>query len=719
MAGTIKLRFTTQALDFSPLTRGRVTVKFQTKAGQAVDLFEDLVQGAASAYKFQEVAWIDGSSGEDAQQAINFAQAINRDYKGVGLVQTGFPQLPNISAQAVGNEVTITALEGTFLSGSSYTGNVLVVAIDPPSNTADPTTPVISVVASATGDCNVINYNVTATTGVAPFRLVNNGVDVIPSWNGSTTSLALARGSVNKIFVEDLDGEFSVPITVNVPRKLDGANFEVALTPGVGNSDVTVNWPEPVAGVTPLEYALTAADAVAATGYQSSNVFPAVLEGAYKLWVRDKFGCEVTKLVTVAGYADPVAGSTPKYSRISDFNTLSFSRRSPGRKNYDTALSFEEVVGVPKQALFEFTAEDQIQTQFRSSFPFHQITLHKCDGSKEDLPFLLIQQNIGVAEKVDCKVFPVEAALAGVYFVGGNSYEPGTLTVTGSSPYSSGLPTWAETGRFVSVGSMGTKEIKGVGYDSDLGVMYFTVEASIAAQADDTVQATYNRHDYNLYRCDFPMSKVSDRAYVTIEMGYSSTEIEVAYQSEAIRRITDTSKHLKIEWSGFKNLGDMVFVDGYKGVMWIKGRIRPVPIGTAKNYEGSEEVYPLSHTQRIGQRVSIPVMTPKQWAKFGLVSAIAEGGTLLIEDMELVREGAIEAEEQGSTNFSNVECEFAYTGDGLGEVTEEVVLNPSTGVEGGGGTGKEGVTGWEGFTRIAMADGKYLRLSAGAFISFG
>lgn len=686
-------------------------------------MFEDLVQGAPSAYKFQEVPYQVGlESSTNYGQAVNYANAFNRDWSFTGVQLTGGLQQANIQASVVGNEVTLTAQTGTFLAGSIYNGNVLIVDIDPPSNTADPVTPVISVVKEGTGYCSVINYNVTATAGVAPYSLVVNGVEQIPGWNGNTTTIALARDSVAKIWIVDNDGNLSQPTVesngkVNVPRKLSPANFETVLTPAAGSADLTVNWPAPVAGVTPIEYSLTASDAVAAGTYQTSNVFPGVLDGTYKLWIRDVYGCEISKTVTVVGYADAANGSTLKYFRISDFNSLSFSRRSSGRKNYDTALSFEEAVGLPKKVFFDFTAEDQIQTQFKSSFPFHQVTLFKCDGTKEDLNFLEIQQNIGVAEKVDCRTYPVSTGVTGVYFIGGDLYEPGTLTVVGDSPYSSGLPSWAEVGQFVSLGALGTKEIKSIGYDTDLGVLYFTVDASIAAAADDTVQATYNRHDYNLFRVDFPMSKVSNRAFLRIEAGYSSSEIEVTYQSEAIRRITDTSKYLKIQWSGFKNLGDMVFVDGYQGIMWVKGRIRPTPFGESKTFDGTDEVYSLSQKQRTDQRASIPLMTPKQWVKFGLVSAMAEGGTLLIEDMELVRLGGIEAEELGDSNYSNVECEFAYTGDGLNEVSSEAVLNPSTGTVGGGGTGKipTGTT----VSLLRLSDGTFVRFTDGAFLAVG
>ncbi len=719
MAGTIKIRFQTQALDSPPYTRGIVTIRFNDGT-QTLDLREILTQSAPPAYHFLEVAWIDGSSGEDAQQATNFATSFNRDYATVGGIQQGPLFGKNLTATANGNEVTITADRGTFDTGSNYSGNVLIVNIDPPDNNPEDPTPVLVASEAGTGDCSVINYNVAATAGTAPYDLYINGVLQIPGWNGLSTTVALARGVVSKLIIIDDNALQSEDVKVNVPRRLNANNFSDEQFPIIGAADVTINWDTPVAGVTPLEYSLDPTSATTGGAYQTSNVFPAVLEGPWKLFVKDKYGCEVSRILTVTGYTDPTAPeNSVEYFLISDFNSLAFSRRNADRKNYDTALSFEDNVGVPKTGFFEFTESDQIQTQFKSSYPFHQVTLFKCDGSKEDLNFLLIQENIGTKEKVDCEIFPVDSTTTGVYFTAGDQYEPDTTNVIGGSPYDSGLPAWAEIGQFVTLGTLGSKAITSISYDADLNVLYFTVDGVTGAAQTDQVQVIFNRHPYNVFRCDFPMTKVTGRAFMRIEPGYDSDNIITKYvhQSEPLRRITDTSKHLKIQWSGFKNLGDMLFVDGYQGIMWVKGRIRPIPIGSAETFDGTDEVYSLEQSQRIGQALFIPLMTPKQWVKFGLVSGISQGGTLIIEDMELVRTQTIEAEELSDSNWSNVSCEFGYAEEGLNVVKGEVVLSPSTGTEGGGGTGKEPVIGWQGFKRLKLEDDTYLRLESGWFVA--
>lgn len=694
--------------------RGQVNLLFTDPDGTAHNLFEKVVDGVPTNYEFQRVPWITGlESSLSFGQASNYANAFNRDYKHVGGTN-------NLKATLSGNVVTITG-EGTFEAGSNYTGDMIGVTFGTPANTTPVVDPVLAASATSTGSCSVIEYELEASLGTGLYSLTRNGVVIQTGWDGSSQNVAMVRGAVSKIFVTDDDGLFSNAITLNVPRKLVANDFQVDIVLGVGGSDLTITNLVPVTGTTPVTYALVDTGD-AASGYQSSNLFPGTPAGTYDLYIKDKFGCEVFRTIVVATVDVPVEDTDLRYFKVSDFNSLSFSKQDTKRKGYLNSLSWQENVGIRKQSLFRFSEDDNIQTQFKSSYPYHVITLFKCDGTKEALSFLQIQENIGVAEKVDCKLIPVDEGI-GVYFDGGNKYTPGTTTVVDTSPYTS-LPTWGEIGQIVTIEGVGIKEITGTGYDADLNKLYFTVDGTIASATDSKVQTTYNRHPYNVFRCDFPMTKVSNLAFVRIEAGYDvdgEVLIDQTWQSETIKVLSqqeiDGRQFIRAEWTGFKVLDGFIFDSSYKGIMWVKGRIRPFPVSESKTFDGSDRTYPLEQIARMGQKVTIPVMTPKQWNKFNLISGISIGGTLWIEDMELVRTGAVEAEDVGDTNFSNITAEFAYAGEGLSIESDEIVLNPSTGVEGSGLTGKEPVIGWTGFKRLRLDSGTYLRFEDGSFIA--
>lgn len=706
MASTLKLTFVVEPLDPAPYVRGEVQIKFNDgTSNHSLDEILDL--GNLGTGYFKEETYSPGNETlVNGIQASNYALAFNRDHKNVGGTK-------NIFASVVGNEVTLTAKKGTFSTGSSYTGNVLTIGFLAPNNQTTVDDLVLSSSPTSNGTCSVIEYDVAATGGTGPYTLRNGSTILLSNWDGLSTTLAFARGEQHNLILTDSDS-LSDTLTINVPRTLIASEFKQRVVPFIGGSDLTIDSVNPVTGTTPIEYSLDG------TNYQTSNIFPGILEDTYTLYIRDKFGCEVTKTIVVYGLGDATEEERIRKFIVSDYNSLSFSKdtvfNNYNRKNYSNTLSYEEAVKLPKKATFYFTSDDDIETQFKSSYPFHVVTLFKCDGTKENLPFIKIQENLGVTEKVDCKLFPITDGI-GVYFDGGNSYTPNTTTIIDNSPYTTGLPSWAEIGQYVAFGTLGTKEIKSIGYDKDLQKMYFVVDGTITVAANDTAQVTYNRHDTDVYRCDFNMSKVSDKAFVRIEMGWSFDEIEDSYSSEPIKLLKDTTNYLKHEWSGYKNIGDMIFVDGIKGIMWVKGRIRPYPISEAQTYDGTDQTYSLEQVARMGQKATIPTMTPKQWNKFNLVSGITQGGNLYIEGMELVRTGSIEFEELDQSNYSNVSCEFAYAGESLYINNDEIVLNPSTGVVGSGGTGKDPVLGWDGFRRIQLNDGTYLRLESGTFIA--
>ncbi len=718
MAGSITVQLQTQVLDFGPLTRGAITIKYKaTPSSPALDLSLDLVLGPPTTYEFQEVAYIDGVSGEDDQQAANYAQRWNANYASVG------GGAKNIQAVASGDTVTITATLGEFESGSNYSGNVLIVGIGAPNNTPDSITPQFTATALDTGGCSVIDHEFVATAGTAPFKLYINDVEQLSSWDGLATTLALVRGAISKVEIEDANNEFSNAQNINVARRQVQTEFEAQLLSNGSSVSITVVNNSPVAGIDPFEYSLDDTTQITGQNYQTSNIFPSVSDGTYFLFIKDKFGCEFKKNVAVA--VDQAEGAEILRTFIvSPMQSLSFSKRDTGLKNLVNTLSFEEELSLPKRGLTHFISSDEIQTQFKSSYPFHVVTLFKCDGTKEELFFNQIQQNIGVEEKFDCKTFPLtkespsDPDLIGVYFAGGNEYEPNTTTSIDASPYDGSLPDWAnQVDKFAQFDSLGVKQIKGIGYDSDRNAMYFIVEGIISAEVDDKVQGVFNRHDYNVFRFDFSMSKVSNLAFVRIEAGWSFDEIDQVWQSETIKLLTNIKDFFRIDFEGFKILGDMLFIDGIKGIMWVKGRVRPYAIGEAETYDGETRTYPLSQDARVGIRVTIPLMTVAQWIKFNGVSGISIGGKISINNMEVVRLSPIEESQIGDTNYSEVQCEFAYSSDQIAEKPDEIVYNTSTGVEGSGGSGIEPFVGWEGFERLKLEDDTYLRLEDGAFIS--
>lgn len=685
---TISIRFQTQALDFSPLTRGVVTVVFND-GNQDLPLSLILINNAAPSGYFQEVGWINGNSGEDSLQANNYAAAFNRDYSFVGNVPNGLPQVGNLKATVVDDTVTITATNGTFVSGS-YTGNVLTVSGFTINNTTQVTTPILASSLTGNGDCSTVEYSLTATSGTPPYTLKNGTTTLVSGWDGTARLEDISRevGSVT-FNVTDANGQTASKTSI-VPRKLKIGEFKIRATQYVGYSDVLIENSNPVANTFPLEYSLDAQGALTGMSYQLENVFPGILPGFYELFVKDKYGCEVTKTVQIVAYQDATEEQNPRYFDVPKGNSIIMSECTTFNKdikpNYNNTLSFNELSDVRYKVTQYFDPSDFEPVHFKSSYPYHVITLHKDDGTKQDIPPILVQENLGSIEKVDCELFPLNGQTA-VYFDGGNEYEPNTTTVTGASSYTQFLPSWAVEGQFVSLDGLGAFEIIDIGYDAVLQRGYFVVDALIGAATSGKVQVTWNVQPYNVFECYVPFSNVN-RARLVIEKGFGFDTIDgKPWISEILATKENEFDDLLIEWSSSKNQSDIVFFSGVKFKKRVKGKLRAVFPNSSEISEGDSRAYSIDQNFYQHYRLEIDKLSAREIHHL-LVASSTDG--FKVNGELMIKKGDAEIEPLGESNYYNFRCDYAYGGNQSATQPDSLALNSSTGVIGGGGTGKPG-----------------------------
>ncbi|MEM7485032.1 MAG: hypothetical protein AAF348_07470 [Bacteroidota bacterium] len=649
-------------------------------------------------------------------QASFYTFAVNRDFKNLG-------EQNNINATVQQNTITVEANIGVF-SNIIYSGFALDWSVLDIQNGIQPVTKVFEYERDGFGDCTVERYIATsAQGGVSPYRLTTTDGNLIEDWNGlDPVKFNLLRTKLHTGGLFDSLGALIKDFSQNPTRKLDSNDFTVDIRNYLGQafSDVTITTAISRSGTEPLEYSLDG------NNWQSSNVFGGQQEGNYTAYVRDKYLCAVQKTFVIQDVSNVNESEREVYFKVSEYNSLGFYRNDMHsesvRKNYDNTPSFKEDVGISKTALYRFPKSSQIGTKFNSSYPYHIVTLHKADGSKSNIDFIRIQENLGVIERVDCELFPIRTELntisggtavinngIGVYFNGGNTYQSGTTDILQSSPYESGLPSWALKGNLVDLDSLGIVEITETNlFDEDRGVLYFKINGTIEERSD-IVQVQYDRHPYNVFRFDIDMGKINQNGnFIKIEPGFEFNSVDQrnVHKSEWFNLLQDTSKYLKIWWKGFRNIGEMIFLDNMECEMWIKGRVRPVPSGESEFEDGDDRTRSINQEEYLRMLVDIPVMTPRQWRTFGLVGAIGNKGEVRIQDMKLVRIKPIEHEELGQSNISNISCEFAYASEATALTQQDPVLDVSTGIVGKGGSGTEDVEAWQvdGF-RLITEDG--------------
>lgn len=713
---TITITLQTQALDFAPLTRGVVNVIFND--GNQ-DLTLNLQLDSISIYKrFLEVAWVNGASGEDDQQAVNYKNAFNRDYPGVGSTGEGPIKAKNLTAVAQGNQVIITAINGTFPDGqSNYTGNVLTVGFTY-NNTVQVIAPKLTVTPTGNGDCDNVEYTISASGDGSPWAL-SDGLTIIDSnWDGTAIPYNMDRASIqHDIVLAEPSPSFSEldRLTVIVPRNLKIGEFKQRTTQNIGGSDILIESVNPVLGTTPIEYSLDVQGTLTGDNYQTSNTFPSVAPGFYELFVKDVFGCEVTKTIQVTAFEDPTETQNPRYFDVPKGNSIIMSEcvtfDEATKPNFNNTLSHNEPSIINYEITQYFNEKDFEPIHFKSSYPFHVATLHKCDGTKQNLPIVLVQENRGAKEKVDCQLFPIDGK-TGVYFDGGNLYEPDTTTIIDSSPYVTTTPRWDE-GQLVTIDGMGTFEVEELGYDADLQKGYFLIDTFLSSATSGIIQVIWNIQPYNVFECYVPFNTMN-KGRVVIEKGFSFSEIDGnLWASELLQVKENEIDDLLIEWNSIKNQSDIVFFSGVKFKKRIKGKFRPIFPNSSEIAEGDSRAYSLNQEFYQHYKLELDWLSAREVYQL-MVASKTDGFRVNGESLIMKEEATYE--ELGESNYYTFKCDYAYGGNNSAQQPDSIALNSSTGVIGGGSTGKPtSPPAYDGKTRLNIGGG-FLRIGEG-FVS--
>lgn len=728
---TITITFQTQALDFSPLTRGKVRVMFND-GNQDIPLDLNLTLGVSTAGFFQEVAWVDGMSGEDDQQAENFKFAFNRDYSRVGNPPSnGVPQQGNLITSVVDNVVTITATKGTFSETPSdhfYDGNVLVISGFTVNNSVQTNDPVLSISKTTTGDCDTVDHTFTVTGDGQPFRLASGGSDIETGWNGSQITESLQRGKTIPYQLYNTSGELVWDTSIQgnspfIPRKLAPGDFDVEVDSYEdGTSDLLITRVTFINFTTPLEYSLESdLNTVTGGNYQTSNAYAGIAAGEYNLFIKDVYGCEILKVISISGFQDATKNEQIRYFDIMEGQSIIFSEMPDHtaliKKNYFNTGSYNEVIGGARhRALHKFDALDNlIGTQFKSSYDYHVITLHKCDGTMVDIQPVIISQNLGAIEKLDCVLFPLTETETGVYFNGGNTYTPNTTTVLGTSIYNGTTPVWAEIGQLVFLNGSGLR-ITSTGYDQNRG-WYFVVDLVTASEGAGTVQVTYNKHDYNTFEFYLDVSDVDDKGVIIVEKGFETGGTPLIegnpWVSELLKKFEDTDEHLLFEWSDTKNRADIVLQSGISFSTRLKGEMVPDSDDESETAEGDSREYSIEQVRKLSFNILVEGVSFKQVMQLNIASAL-EG--FKVNGVPLVSKSKPEKSRYDKSNLWRWEAKFGY-GENLAAVQQdEIVLSVSTGVEGGGGTGFTIQPDLAPVTLMKFPDGTLVKFSDGKLI---
>jgi len=505
-----------------------------------------------------------------------YRTAFNLDYNSANLFTV--ESIRGAVNSGIGTVIITANFPNAVFSNASADGDVTFIIEN------EPSVPVISITSTSlseatTNKCQ--NVKVNATTSILATKILSPIV-VNPN-SANPFSFDWLRGQTFNLLVEDSNG-FQASQSITTPSVLTPDNFAITAnnSPNGGTAIIT---PIGLTGLE-LEYSL---DGVT---WQEENVFPGLSVGSFTAYMRDNFGCSVTKDFVISEF-----NVTEPYFYISKSNSIRFALRQTWNditifKTDENTLSCESDVVLPYQEIQDFKTEDIITSQFKSNYSTNIVKTIDSNGVQLNVPIYKKSNNIGIKDKRQAIKYNLGNSKTGIYFDAGNTYDFDTNVVNGSYVLNGGLPEWGRIGNYIQIDAAWF-EIEQIIYNeaktADVLVIsniYTGIDASII------VGSIYNRENYEVYEFINNMVDFENNLFRVQINAENELFPDIEYLSEEINVSDNVEDLLELKYKNNSNT-DIVYSTG------IEHLIR-VPFNKINGkYDEESETYKTDTTSKL------------------------------------------------------------------------------------------------------------------------
>ncbi len=457
-----------------------------------------------------------------AEQATNFILAFNLDWNSTGLYNVIFDGVSKVNIEPVN--------DGTILSDGGSYANVIITQdapITPPvSQTFFIDTLTLSEALS--NPCDNIRVTVTTTTNMDSISS-----PVIATGIASTTYLfdyirgALIRITVNSSGVDKKR-------TLLLPQAMSDLNMTVSINYSLAGATLLVGMTN-INGLT-LQYSL---DNVI---WQLNNTFSGQSDGAGTMYVKDQYGCTISKAYTVLVFGTDVFNSSEPYHYVPKTSSIKMIERVTidGINIYKTDEnqfaynSLAPLNGINLCGLQLFQSTDLLTIQFKSNYETIAPVIVKEDDTTDALALVKQTSNIGRKDKRDATLYQYSATQIGVYFTSGTTYNYDTSLAESTYALNGNLPEFAIIGEFININGNILKIIQTF-FDETVGYNVILADYEYAgAPLAIIVSSIYNLHNYEIYEFDIDFSTYAN-SLIELQIQMTDTRTgfdDVTYVSE-------------------------------------------------------------------------------------------------------------------------------------------------------------------------------------------
>lgn len=615
--------------------------------------------------------------------AMNLLTAITLDYRDVG-------GLGNLEVEMAGIDSLKLTLNNTNWEFVGMNGDLDFLSFTVENVVAETprTAKFIGYdVAASSCDTLIALYEVTGGTGVYNYY-IHAGAQArdLPS----PVPVPVGRGESRMISFTDSNDTFVATRLLKIPRKLIPADISIYINYAESGASINVQ-PQFISEyLNPLTYSMDGVN------FSELNVFTGQPEGTYTIYVKDAFGCVVSKQVVVDGYSTV----TELILDISDINPIRYALVDNGKKNRYNTLSHEQLKNISYPFIQSFTVEDKPITQIKTNAKNLNVFALECDGTKHPLNPVQRSNHLGQTLKTTGVQFSTESGRLGIYFGVVDILDPLTNTVIEAKDFGYQVPVaFNNIGRLIYIEGVGTIPVESIIYDDayEAFVLVFGVNYT-GAEVDVTVEATYNIQNYEIYEFVTDMSTLPESFMVVVEAGM--TAVERIYISEPIERVEDSKDLIEIIYWNTEALGGMNYGTGVAHTLRLYHVLsRLSDQQTVVGYNGDVERYNTNHEVFDGEEFIFSYLSEEMVRKLRLILA---HDRLFINGVLYRLNETPELNSRFTTNICELSAVLSTGGDNVENFDLEIIEPQS-------GTGVDNAT-YDLEQAIAAAKGKALIL---------
>jgi len=239
--------------------------------------------------------------------------------------------------------------------------------------------------------------------------------------------------------------------------------------------------------------------------WQTSNIFPSQIAGNYTIYIKDQFGCLISKAFII-----DEQGTREPYFFMSNSSAIPFVEQVDTDEctNYKTSknsFSLQDLVRTPYSFPIIYNACDSTRIQFKSNYANNDVKRRNEDGTETVMILDKLSNNLSRYEKLDCTYYRAPSGKLAIYYSSGNVYNE-LGDVIGQHQLEGKVPDFAVAGNSVVVEGQGTFVIESIETDAAINkriIVFNQVYTGIAVTSKST--SIYDLLPYEIYEfeCDF------------------------------------------------------------------------------------------------------------------------------------------------------------------------------------------------------------------------